>query len=68
MIKQGDKLYIDAIEAFSVTWEQLLEDERSPKFTEEVHQIELKIVAVKADMVKIYLKENIAKVVELKEL
>ena len=38
------------------------------KFAEDIVQIELKIEAVKANMKKMPIKENIAKVVELKQL
>ena len=46
----------------------LLEDQTLVKFTEDVHQNELKITAVKEYMKKLPIKENIAKVVELKKL
>ena len=65
-INKGEKLYTEAIDVVLEIWELLLEDETTTKFTEDMHQTELKIIAVEEDMKKLPIKENIAKVVLLK--
>ena len=67
-IKQGEKLYTEVVDVVSATWELLLEDEAVEKTKEDAWQDDLKIIAVKADMKKLSIKEKIAKVVELKQL
>ena len=67
-IRQGEQLCTVAVEAVSTTWGLLLEDEVVEKIKEDAWHADLKIIVVKANMKKLPIKENLAKVAELKKL
>ena len=67
-IKQVEKICKEAIDAVSEPWELLLEVEAVEKIKEDACQTDLNITMVKEDMKKLSIKENIAKVVELKQI
>ena len=67
-IRQGGKLCTEDIEAISMMWEVLLEDETMEKIKEYAPQADLKITTVNAYMKNLLIKERITKVTELKQL
>ena len=67
-LREAENIYTEAMEAISVTWEQIIDDETTKQLVEKAHQEDLHILTVKADIKKLPTKEKIAKGAELKQL
>ena len=65
-IRQGETIYTKAMEVVFAMWEVLLEDETRENIKENAWQVDEKITAVKSEMKKFLLKENLTKIAEIK--
>ena len=67
-LRKAESICAEAMEAVAATWEQLIDDEVVEKLATQVWQVDLQILALKAEIKKIPMKEKIARGTELKKL
>ena len=67
-LREAKKICTKAVETIATVWEKLIEDETADQLAKQAQKEEQQVVAVKAEIKKLQVKENISKGAELKQL
>ena len=67
-LREAEHVCAEAVETIATSWEQLIDDAMVKQLAKQAWQADLKILALKAEIKKLPMKEKIARGTKLKEL